>query len=61
MHIFVHHHHPAFTDSVDQFDQIWRFLHFGHPFKAGGNNYFTQITQLLDNFCKGVKIIHFSS
>ena len=36
------------------------FLHFGQPFKAGGNNYFTQIFHILGNFCKGAKAIHFS-
>ena len=37
------------------------FINFGRPFKASGNNCFTQITQLLGNFCEGAKIIHFSS
>ena len=36
------------------------FLHFGQPFKAGGNNYLPKLPTLLGNFCKGVKIIHFS-
>ena len=26
------------------------FLHFGQPFKAGGNNYFTQITHIVWQF-----------
>ena len=33
------------------------YLHFGQPFKAGGNNQFTHIVR---QFCKGVKIIQFS-
>ena len=36
-------------------------LHFGQLFKAFGNNYFAQITHILGNFCKVVKICHFSS
>ena len=35
-------------------------LHFGQLFKACGNNYFAQITHILGNFCKVVKIFHFS-
>ena len=31
-------------------DQIGRFFHFGHPFKAGGNIYFTQITCIVRQF-----------
>ena len=34
--------------------------HFGQLFKACGNNYFAQIAHILGNFCKGVKIFHFS-
>ena len=26
------------------------FLHFGQPFKAGGNNYFTQIAHIVSQF-----------
>ena len=36
-------------------------LHFGQLFEARGNNYFAQIAHFLSNFCKGVKIFHFSS
>ena len=36
-------------------------LHFGQPLKAAGNNYFTQIAHIVRQFCKGVKIIHFST
>ena len=36
-------------------------LHFGHLFKASGNNFFAQITHILGNFCKRVKNFHFSS
>ena len=37
------------------------FLLFGQLFKAGGKNYLAQIAHILGNFCKGVKIFHFSS
>jgi len=40
---------------------LGNLLHFGQLFKACGNNYFTQIAHILDKFCKGVKIFHFSS
>ena len=33
-----------------QCDQIGRFLHFGQQFKAGGNNYFTQIAHIVRQF-----------
>ena len=33
-----------------QCDQIGRFLYFGQPFKAGGNNYFTQIAHIVRQF-----------
>ena len=33
----------------------------GQLFKACGNNYFAQISHILGNFCKGVKIFNFSS
>ena len=36
-------------------------LHFGQIFKACGDNYFAQITHILDTFCKVVEIFHFSS
>ena len=36
-------------------------LHFDQLFKACGNNYFAQISHILGNFCKGVKIFNFSS
>ena len=37
------------------------FLHFGQLFKACCNNYFAQIAHILGNFCKAVKMFHFSS
>ena len=37
------------------------FINFGRPFKASGNNCFTQITRIVRQFCKEAKIIHFSS
>ena len=36
-------------------------LDFGQLFKVCGNNYLPQIAYILGNFCKGVKIYHFSS
>ena len=36
-------------------------LHFGHVFKAWGNNYFAQISHILGKFCKVDKIFHFFS
>ena len=36
------------------------FLHFGQPFKAGGKIILPELPTLLDNFCRGVKIYHFS-
>ena len=36
-------------------------FHFGQLFKACDNNYFAQNAPFLGNFCKGVKIFHFSS
>ena len=44
-----------------QCDHIGRFLDFGQHFKAFGNNWFAQVVHILGNFCKGVKIYHFSS
>ena len=37
------------------------FLLFGQAFKAGDINYFSQIADIIGQFLKGVKIIHFSS
>ena len=34
----------------EQCDQIMLFLHFGQPFKGGGNNYFTQIAHIVSQF-----------
>ena len=36
-------------------------MDFGQLFKAFGNNLFTQISQILRQFFKGVKIFNFSS
>ena len=44
-----------------QCDQIEQFFCTLANFKASGNNYFTQIAHMFGNFCKGAKIIHFSS
>ena len=40
-----------------QGDQIGRFLHFGQLFKACDITYFAQISHILGNFCRGVKIL----
>ena len=42
-----------------QCDQIGRFISLWATFKA--SYYFAQIALILGNFCKGVKIFHFSS
>ena len=39
-----------FLHWTRQCDQIGRFLHFGQPFKAGGNNCFTQIAHIVRQF-----------
>ena len=36
-------------------------LDFAPLFKAFGNNYLGQISHILRQYCKGVKIFHFSS
>ena len=42
-----------------QCDQIGWFIALWATFKASGNNYFAQITHILGNFCKDVKIFDF--
>ena len=55
-------YHVSNANSVaTSVTRLGDLLDFGQPFKAGGNNYFTQIATLLGNFCKGVKIYHFSN
>ena len=46
------------TTSVTR---LGNFLPFGQIFKAFGNTYFAQISHILRQFCKGVKIYHLSS
>ena len=46
------------VSSVTRLGDLW---YFGHLFKAFGNNYFAQIALILGNFCKAVKIFHFSN
>ena len=41
---------PPNQQYQNQCDQIGQFLHFGQPFKAGDNNYFTQITYIVKQF-----------
>ena len=36
--------------SASSVTRFGNFLHFGQPFKAGGNNYFTQITHIVRQF-----------
>ena len=47
----------GYVTSVTRLGDI---LDFGQLFKAFGNNYLAPIFPFLGNFCKGVKIIHFS-
>ena len=47
-----------FSSSVTKFGNL---LDFVQLFKAFGNNYFAQISHILRQFFKGVKIYHFSS
>ena len=62
-------HHEAFPYMRQQYNvhlptsvtRLGDFLHFGQPFKACCNNYFSQVATMLGNFWKGVKIIYFSS
>ena len=46
------------TTSVTR---LGNFLHFGHLFKAFGNNEFSKSFTFLDNFCKSFKIYYFPS
>ena len=48
--IIVHNYVEGVSEVSEQCDQIGRFLHFGQPFKAGGNNYFTQIAHIVRQF-----------
>ena len=53
---------PSFNiDHGHIYFRLGDFLHFGQQFKAFGNNKFAQISYILSQFCKGVKIIQFSS
>ena len=47
--------------AIDSVTRLGNLLHFGQLFKASNNNYFAQIAHILGNFCKGVKVFHFSS
>ena len=47
-----------YASSVTRLDNL---LHFGQLFKAHGKNYFAQNAHIFSNFCKGVKMFHFSS
>ena len=49
---------PLIVISVTRLVDFW---HFGQPFKAGGNNYITQIAHIVSQFLKCIKDIHFSS
>jgi len=49
------------ASPMNSVTRLGDFLHFGQLFKAFGNNYLAQSFTFLGNFCKGVKIYHFSS
>ena len=49
------------NDTGDQCDQIRRFLHLGNHSKPVATIILPKLPTLLCNFCKGVKIIQFSS
>ena len=46
---------------INRLTRLSNFLHFQQLLKACGNNYFAPIVHILVNFCKGVKIVQFSS
>ena len=46
---------------VGQCDQAWRFLHFDNFLKPWATINLPKSPTFLGNFCKGVKISHFSS
>ena len=49
---------PSLSPSVTRLGDL---LHFGQLFQACGSTYFGQIAHIFGNFCKGVKIFHFSN
>ena len=51
----------CWTSPKGSVTRLGDLLHFRQLFKAGGKNYFAQITHIFGNFCKRVKIFHFSS
>ena len=54
----------VFSDSAltpSQCDQIGRFFTLGNHSKLVATIILPKLPKLLDNFCKGVKIINFSS
>ena len=51
----------GFDLHYDQWDQIGLFITFGGNFQSLWQQLFSQIAHILGNFCKGVKIFHFSS
>ena len=48
--IHLLHRYTSKLFTYAQCDQLGDFLHFGQPFKAGGNNYFTQIAHIVRQF-----------
>ena len=44
----------------DQYDQIGQFIQLWATFQSLWQQIFAQILIILGNFCKGVKIFHFS-
>ena len=47
----------AVANSVTKLGDL---MHFVQVFKALGHNDFAQMAHVLGNFCKGIKIFHFS-
>ena len=52
---------PILWWGSDTVDQIGRFISLWATFQSLWNNYFPKLPTFLGNFCKGVKVVHFSS
>ena len=52
---------PDVLMLLNSVTRLGDLLHFGLLFRACGNNYLAQIAHIFWNFCKCVKIFHFSS
>ena len=51
---------PRMSSVTSSVTRLGDLIHFGQLFKACGINYFAQVAHILGNFCKVVKIFHFS-